>query len=389
MNPSRLLTVALWAAAPMAWGQVVDAPKAPQAWQQCVSEPSATLRLSCFDRWAASQRTSAPPDAGAVSATAALMPTPTSAPAPTPEQAPAQGASATPGLTPEPSDPDCRNRQGSALTRFWELNDNNDCGLFQLRGYRPLSLMLAGANRVNTAPTSPNPENNGEQQDYKRAETRIQLSVRTKLAQGLFTRNANTRDALWLGYTQQSYWQIFSPALSRPFRSTDHEPELMYILPLDLALPGGWRLRYGGISLNHQSNGQSLPLSRSWNRVMLLAGADIDQRYGLVAKLWQRVRERPEDDDNPGISNYIGRAEVAGAWQINADHALSLTLRHSLRSNGRGSYRLDWYRSLGESPANRSALRLHAQLFSGYGDSLLDYNFRRTVFSLGLSLVDW
>jgi phospholipase A1 len=44
-------------------------------------------------------------------------------------------------------------------------------------------------------------------------------------------------------------------------------------------------------------------------------------------------------------------------------------------------------RALGSSP--NSGLRLHASLFSGYGDSLIDYNFRRTVFSLGLSLVEF
>jgi phospholipase A1 len=36
-----------------------------------------------------------------------------------------------------------------------------------------------------------------------------------------------------------------------------------------------------------------------------------------------------------------------------------------------------------------SGLRIHTQLFSGYGDSLLDYNRRRTVLSVGLSLVEW
>ena len=36
-----------------------------------------------------------------------------------------------------------------------------------------------------------------------------------------------------------------------------------------------------------------------------------------------------------------------------------------------------------------SSLRLYTALFHGYGDSLLDYNFKRTVFSIGLSLVDF
>jgi phospholipase A1 len=37
----------------------------------------------------------------------------------------------------------------------------------------------------------------------------------------------------------------------------------------------------------------------------------------------------------------------------------------------------------------KSNLRLHTALFSGYGDSLIDYNRKRTVFSVGLSLVDF
>ena len=50
-----------------------------------------------------------------------------------------------------------------------------------------------------------------------------------------------------------------------------------------------------------------------------------------------------------------------------------------------------WARqTLGTSPSGgKSNLRLHTQLFSGYGDSMIDFNRKRTVFSLGLSLVDF
>ena len=36
-----------------------------------------------------------------------------------------------------------------------------------------------------------------------------------------------------------------------------------------------------------------------------------------------------------------------------------------------------------------SNLRFHTQLFHGYGDTLVDYNRKRTVLSIGLSLVDF
>ena len=60
------------------------------------------------------------------------------------------------------------------------------------------------------------------------------------------------------------------------------------------------------------------------------------------------------------------------------------------RSPGRGSLRLEWFRTLADGGDGLpGGLQLHTQLFTGYGDSLLDYNRKRTVFSLGLSLVEW
>ena len=75
-----------------------------------------------------------------------------------------------------------------------------------------------------------------------------------------------------------------------------------------------------------------------------------------------------------------------GSWQPDPEHTLALTLRHSLRSDANGSWRLEWLRPL---DSGSKGLRLHVQLFSGYGDSLVDYNRRRSLLSVGLSLVDW
>ena len=56
----------------------------------------------------------------------------------------------------------------------------------------------------------------------------------------------------------------------------------------------------------------------------------------------------------------------------------------------KGSVRLEWLRSLGDGKGNSySGLRFHTQLFSGYGDSLIDYNRKRTVLSVGFSIVDF
>ncbi|MDP2449434.1 MAG: phospholipase A [Polaromonas sp.] len=348
----------------------------------------AAAQLACFKNWAVSQL---PADTPPPSLTTAPANADTGQKSAEVLRLPAMATEA-----PDGKKTGCRNARYSELSRFWELQRGSDCDTFGLRGYRPISLMWSGSNSVNNQPSSPAPGYSASTpSNYRRNEIRLQLSVRTKLAKGLLVTGSDDEsgnDSLWFGYTQQSYWQLFNSAASRPFRTTDHEPELVYIYPHQIDLPGGWKYRLSGLGLNHQSNGQGLPQSRSWNRVCLMGAAEKalggDAGLTLQARVWQRVRERSGQGENPDVSDSIGRAELAGHWQVNRTHTLGLTLRHSLKSEARGSARLEWMKA-STSIADSAALRYHVQLFSGYGDSLVDYNRRRTVLSVGLSLVDW
>ena len=389
MNPLfTIILIATCAISTGARGQNgINLSAEPKAWQACASlTGDRDARLTCFDNWVQQQSgagASRPPSPGAQ----ALAQTQATAPA-----APVAPLPVTITMT-APAAHDCKNKQFSELSRFWELEAGSDCGTFGIRGYHPISLSWISSDSVNTQPTSPVPDHSATTAlGYGTNEVRIQLSVRTKIAQGLLTGNQELkRDSIWFGYSQQSNWQIFSGDLSRPFRTTDHEPEVTYIYPTDFQLPLGWRLRYSGLSLVHQSNGQPLPLSRSWNRNVLMAGMERGNQFRIDAKLWKRVNEGLANDDNPEISDKIGRAEVAAFWTPDATNTYGVTLRHSLRSDANGSLRLEWLKQLSTSglPGSQDALRFHTQLFSGYGDSLVDYNRRRTILSIGLSLVDW
>ena len=378
-----------WLASGLAQAQSPAPGRAPAlGWQVCqamTGEPAAQLK--CFQDWATSQ-------------TPANMPQPEIARAPANA---ATGQPATPVLllpalnteAPDGKPIGCRNDKYSELSRFWELQRGTDCDTFALRGYRPLTAGLVLSNTVNKQPTSSGLGASATtSENYQRGETKLQLSVRTKIAKGLLKSGPDDdddHDSLWVAYTQKSYWQIFNSELSRPFRTTDHEPELIYIYPHQIALPGGWNYRLSGLGLVHQSNGQSLPLSRSWNRVYLMGAAEKvlgqESSLRLQGRVWNRLSESGEDE-NPGIQNYIGRGELTGSWKVNNAHTVGVTWRHSLRSEARGSVMAEWLIAPRAFP-NYTGLRYHVQLFSGYGDSLIDYNRRRTALSFGLSLVDW
>jgi phospholipase A1/A2 len=348
-------------------------------WLTCAAVQNADQRLACFDQKA--RQFAAPPEPVSPAALASSEPE-------TP-------ADVLPALTPVMR----LSAQPSEISRFWDLEHAISRNTFELRAYRPVSLGVVYGNPVNTQPSTPSAGHTAAQATaYQAGELKVNLSVRTKIFSGLL-RNGDDplRDSLWFGYTQQSYWQLFNGDISRPFRSTDHEPELVYVFPHFLSLPAGWTYRMSGVGVVHQSNGQSLPLSRSWNRAYLMGAADKiadnGDRFTLTARLWRRMRENAAKDDNPDISEHIGRGELAGYWSFDSGQGddkvtrtLGLTGRHSLKAGGKGSLRLEYLRSIGKPG---SGLRFHTQLFSGYGDSLIDYNVKRTVFTMGLSLVDW
>src|SRR5690606_37457459 len=175
-------------------------------------------------------------------------------------------------------------------------------------------------------------------------------------------------------------WQVFNSAASRPFRETNYEPEAMLVFRTGWSL-GGWRGRMLGLGINHESNGRGDPYSRSWNRVVGMVGLDRED-WALTVRPWWRISESGEDD-NPGIENYIGRAD-ATLVHVRDGHEFSLMTRHSLRSgeDSRGALRFTWAFPIS------GTLRGHLQVFDGYGESLIDYNHRTTHIGLGVSLLE-
>lgn len=318
----------------------------------CRSIDDAAARLACYDR--AFGREPAAQAAAAVPAAAASAPS-----------ASASAANVSPP---------------SLFDERWDLDGRHPGELFFPRAYKPVYVLpLTWTDRVNTAPMSPSPGHTLLQPMVLRpVEVKYQLSLKAKLWDGVL----GTPLRLWGGYTQSSRWQVFNGKESRPFRETDYEPELILAWPLERQLLG-WRLRQLSLSLNHQSNGRSLPLSRSWNRVIGEAALERGD-WTLQLRPWWRLKERPTDDDNPDIEDHVGRGEVLLTGKLGRS-TVAVQLRHSLRAGRRahGSAQLEW------SYPIDGALHGYAQWFSGDGESLIDYNHRQNKLGIGLSIVDW
>ena len=268
----------------------------------------------------------------------------------------------------------------SLLDSRWELSPESKLGTFNLRGYKPIYVLPAFASsNQNNLPYSPNPENTVHTPlGMQDVESKFQISLKTKLWQGVF---GDVGD-LWVGYTQDSYWQVYNSKLSRPFRETDYEPEAMLVFDTHYQI-FGWDGRLLSIGVNHQSNGQSDPLSRSWNRVMAQIGFERDN-WSIIIRPWWRIPEQAADDNNPDISNYMGRADMQIIHEWHGQE-FGLMLRDSLRggSQQHGAGRLTWSFPLAGN------LRGYMELFKGYGESIVDYNHNATYLGIGISLLDW
>ncbi|KXZ70833.1 phospholipase A [Acinetobacter venetianus] len=268
----------------------------------------------------------------------------------------------------------------SLLDRRWELSEESKLGVWNIRAYQPVYLLPAfWTSDKNEFPNSPNPNNTvTDKQNLTSTEAKFQISLKTKAWENIFGNNGD----LWLGYTQSSRWQVFNSEESRPFRETNYEPEASLMFRTNYEVLG-LNARLLGVTLNHQSNGRSDPLSRSWNRVIFNLGFEKDN-FALMLRPWYRVEENAKDDNNPDIKDYIGRGDLT-AFYRKGDNDFSLMLRHSLKGGDRshGAVQFDWAFPI------KGKLRGHLQLFDGYGESLIDYNHRATYVGLGVSLMNW
>jgi phospholipase A1 len=212
-------------------------------------------------------------------------------------------------------------------------------------------------------------------------EAKFQISLKVPLNHDdLFVKG----DGLFFGFTLKSWWQIYSDNISKPFRETNYQPEVFYLAPLDWHPLGG---NTGIIvGLEHQSNGRSQLISRSWNRAYLNFLYEKDN-FALSFRPWFRLKEdakenehSSEGDDNPDIGDYMGHFELSAIYKM-SDYEFSIQGRQNFSENNGGL-------ELGFTFPLWGRLRGYAQFTKGYGESLIDYNHDQQRFGIGIALTN-
>ncbi|MGB3961081.1 MAG: phospholipase A [Sulfurimonas sp.] len=247
-------------------------------------------------------------------------------------------------------------------------------GVFSLQPHKPNYILPFGYQDKNYKSYDTN--------EYKNIEAELQVSLKLPIAKDLF----NLGETYYLAYSHQAFWQIYID--SSPFRETNYNPEGFVVFPV-LDTTSLFHMRSLKFAIAHVSNGQGdtseieyVDFTNPGNRSRSLNYFYVEgtfQHDKLVTelKLWSRFPENGALDDNPNLTDYTGFSEIKFSYFLRK-HMFTLMQRGSFQT-GKGATELTYSYPL------QNDVYAYAKLFSGYGESLIDYDNHITKFSVGFS----
>lgn len=276
----------------------------------------------------------------------------------------------------------CEKTAPTLLKHRVDLEKQASKNRFAIVPHKPNFVLPASVTSINQEPYVDTPVDS----QLDDVEVKFQVSLKYLAVQDLVFKDLD----LAVAFTTTSWWQAYNSEISAPFRETNYEPELIFNYHHSWSLLG-LPIEQTSLSFNHQSNGQTGLLSRSWNRIILsFAFAPADNvLWGF--RTWYRLPEDekvdpldPSGDDNPDIEKYMGYGELGGLWRISENNSLEFMFRNNLRSDkNRGAIQLGW-----SFPIN-GRLQGYVEYFNGYGESLIYYNRHSQRLGIGFKLTNW
>jgi len=180
----------------------------------------------------------------------------------------------------------------------------------------------------------------------------------------------------YFAYTQRSYWDIARE--SSPIIDHNIEPEVFYFWKPKGGGVARWHIDSARTGFVHQSNGKDGVNSRAWNRAYV-EPLFRWQEFFLQPRLWVITSK---DIQNRNIADYYGYADIVFGIETATRQRFTVTGRQGLKH---GSLQIDL--SMPASSlftGNTMRPYLYAQLWTGYGETLLYYNVRTSALRIGI-----
>jgi outer membrane phospholipase A len=202
---------------------------------------------------------------------------------------------------------------------------------------------------------------------------KFQISLRFRLfdGRGRLGQQLPWLDDLYLSFSQTALWDLGE--LSKPFTDSSYRPRLFYA-NYDLAeFKGGWAHVGMETGIGHESNGKEGDDSRSYNMLYVRPTLSLGERDGLRFYAAPLIHNYIAESDNPDIADYRGNVDWLFGFGSKGGLDFWTTLRKGNRSDY-GSLELNASYPLSKLSGGDLTGWLTMQYFSGYGESLLDYN---------------
>jgi phospholipase A1/A2 len=228
----------------------------------------------------------------------------------------------------------------------------------------------------------------------ERPNVKFQISLKYQLfnPEGSLSRDVPAARGVYVAYTQLSFLDSqgttsvdssYMPALLFQYEDLFRDRLPSWLAELDVQ-----------VGLQHESNGQTGVESRSLNiayvRPVFSFGDPHGRDHGWFASAAPRVFGYVSSlDENPDINDFRGHADlrlIVGRFE-GLQLASIVRIPDDFDFGNAGSLQLDLSYPLRKLSGNNLDLYLHAQYFTGYGETLVGYDQKDDTFRVGLSIV--
>lgn len=190
-------------------------------------------------------------------------------------------------------------------------------------------------------------------------------------------------DNLYFSFTERSMWNL--SADSHPFEDSSYMPSLFYYIP-DTGVKASWFSKLGlETGLRHESNGKAEDDSRSMNYAYVRPVFHFgDPAKGGEWTVAPKFYYYPVDNNNPDMHQYRGYVDLDIIYGTSDGWQLAATLRKGTKADY-GSAELQFTYPLAKVWPGAGGY-FYTDLFSGYGENLLDYNQHSNQIRVGYSI---